>query len=105
MPFLPPNQQRQSTEGKQQQQQQQQNSSLGRTSYRPGGCETICLRPMAARLAADLRLSADGSAVRTSMLAGQLQAASVPITQAAAQRSQRAMAQAGTDRRTNRGIA
>ena len=32
------------------------------------------------RLAMDLRLSADGSAVRTSLAAGQLQAASVPIT-------------------------
>jgi len=35
------------------------------TSYRPGGGETICPRPMAVRLAADLRPSADGSAVRT----------------------------------------
>jgi len=34
--------------------------------------------PMAVRLAADLRLSADGSAVRTSPVPGQLQAASVP---------------------------
>jgi len=34
---------------------------------------------MAVRLAADLRPSADGSAVRTSLVAGQLQAASVPI--------------------------
>ena len=45
------------------------------------------------RLAADLRLSADGPAVRTSLVAGQLQAASVPI------------AQAGTDRLTDCGIA
>jgi len=42
------------------------------------------------RLAADLRPSADGPAVRTSLVAGQLQAASVPI------------AQAGTDRPTDR---
>ena len=35
--------------------------------------------PMAVRLAADLRPSADGSAVRTSVVTGQLQAASVPI--------------------------
>jgi len=35
--------------------------------------------PMAVRLAADLRPSADRSAVRTSLVAGQLQAASVPI--------------------------
>jgi len=49
--------------------------------------------PMAVRLAADLRPSADGSAVRTSLVDGQLQAASVPI------------AKAGTYRRTDRGIA
>ena len=51
------------------------------TSHRPGGSETICPppRPMAVRLAVDLRPSADGSAVRTSLVAGQLQAASVPI--------------------------
>ena len=41
--------------------------------------ETICAPPMAVRLAADLRPSADGFAVRTSLVAGQLQAASVPI--------------------------
>jgi len=35
------------------------------TSYRLGGGETICSPPMAVRLAADLRPSADGSAVRT----------------------------------------
>jgi len=35
--------------------------------------------PMAVRLAADLRPSADGSTVRTSLVAGQLQAADVPI--------------------------
>jgi len=49
------------------------------TSYIPGGGETICPPPMAVRLAADLRPSADGSAVRTSLVAGQLQAASVQI--------------------------
>jgi len=31
----------------------------------PGGGETLCPAQMAVRLAADLRLSADGSAVRT----------------------------------------
>ena len=41
--------------------------------------ETICPPPMAVRLVADLRPSADGSAVRTSLVAGQLQAASVLI--------------------------
>ena len=61
------------------------------TSYRPGGGETICPPPMAVRLAADLRPSADGSAVRTSLVASQLQAASVPIAQAAAPHSQRAI--------------
>jgi len=35
------------------------------TSYRLGSGETICPPPMAVRLAADLRPSADGSAVRT----------------------------------------
>ena len=40
-----------------------------KTSYRPGGGETICLPSMAVRLAADLRPSADGSAVRTSLVA------------------------------------
>ena len=41
------------------------------TSYRPGGGETICPPPpMTVRLAADLRPSADGSAVRTSLVAG-----------------------------------
>ena len=45
------------------------------TSYRPGGGETIFTPPMAVRLAADLR----PSAVRTSLVAGQLQAASVPL--------------------------
>jgi len=53
------------------------------TSYRPGGGETICPPPpTAVRLAADLRPSADGSAVRTSLVAAavaKLQAASVPI--------------------------
>ena len=48
----------------------------------PGGSgDTICPQPppIAVRLAADLRPSADGSAVRTSLVASQLQAASVPI--------------------------
>jgi len=42
------------------------------TSHRPGGAETICPPPppMAVRLAADLRPSADGSPVRTSLVAG-----------------------------------
>ena len=41
------------------------------TSHRPGGAETISPPPpMAVRLAADLRPSADGSAVRTSLVAG-----------------------------------
>jgi len=44
------------------------------TSYRPAGGETICPPPVAA----DLRPFADGSAVRTSLVTGQLQAASVP---------------------------
>jgi len=41
-------------------------AGASRTSYRPAGGETICPPPpMAVRLAADLRPSADGSAVRT----------------------------------------
>jgi len=59
-------------------------------------------RQFDSRAAADLRPSADGSAVRTSLVAGQLQAASVPIAQAAAPRSQSAIAWAGTDRRRDR---
>ena len=35
--------------------------------------------PISVRLAADLRPSADGSSVHTSLVAGQVQAASVPI--------------------------
>ena len=59
--------------------------------------------PMAVRLAADLRPSADGSAVRTSLVAGHLQATSVRIARAAAPRSQRAYClSAETDRRTDR---
>jgi len=59
----------------------------GETRYRPGGGETICPPPMAVRrwlaylftanraivdqkIVADLRPSADGSAVRTSLVAG-----------------------------------
>jgi len=37
----------------------------------PRDCETICRRPMAVRLAADLRPSADGSAVRTWLICRQ----------------------------------
>jgi len=48
-------------------------------SYRPEGGETICSPPISVLLAADLRPSADGFAVRTCLVAGQLQAASVPI--------------------------
>ena len=48
--------------------------------------------PMAVRLAADLRPSADGSAVCTSLVTGQLQETSVPIAQAAAPHSQHAIA-------------
>ena len=47
---------------------------------------------MAVRLAADLRPSADGSAVRTSLVADQLQAARAPIAYAAAPCSQHAIA-------------
>ena len=43
----------------------------------PRGRRDDMPRPTAVRLAADLRPSADGSAVRTSLVAGQLQAASV----------------------------
>ena len=40
-------------------------------NYRPGGGETICSHPpMAVRLTADVRPSADGSAFRTSLVAG-----------------------------------
>jgi len=49
------------------------------TSYSLGGSETICPLPMAVRLMADLRPSTDGSTVCTSLVAGKLQAASVPI--------------------------
>ena len=65
------------------------------TRYRPGGGETICPRRWlfdggisfrrqsghrGSKIAPDLRPSADGSAVRTSL--AKLQAASVPIAQA-----------------------
>ena len=43
------------------------------------GGEMIYPPPMAIRLAADLRPSVDGSAVRTYQVAGQLQAASMPV--------------------------
>jgi len=68
---------------------------IRKTSYRPGGGETICPPPSRwqfdgdisfrrqSKIAADLRPSADGSAVRTFLVAGpavaKLQAASVPI--------------------------
>jgi len=39
-------------------------SCRSKRSYRPGGGETICPPPMPVRLMADLRPSADGSAVR-----------------------------------------
>jgi len=67
---------------------------IRKTSYRPGGGETICPPSRwqfdgdisfrhQSKIAADLRPSADGSAVRTSLVAGpamaKLQAASVPI--------------------------
>jgi len=45
------------------------------TSYRLGGGEKICPPLTAVWLAADIRPSADGSAVRTSLVAGQLQRA------------------------------
>ena len=54
--------------------------------------------PTAVRLAADLRPSADGSAVRTSLVAGQLQAASVPIACCA---TQPACYSLGWDRQTD----
>jgi len=44
-----------------------------------GGGKTVCPSSMAVRLSVDLRPSADGSAVRTSLVAGHLRAASVPI--------------------------
>ena len=60
------------------------------TSYRPRGGKTICPLPMAVRLAADMSIRGR-SAVCTSLVAGHLQAASVPI------------ALAGTDWRTDHG--
>ena len=51
-----------------------------KTSHRPAGAARRYAPPrlpMAVRLAADLRPSADGSAARTSPVAGQLQAASL----------------------------
>ena len=53
--------------------------TLAQTSCRSAGGERICPSPTAVRFAVDLRPSANGSAVRTSLMAGQLQAASVPI--------------------------
>ena len=66
--------------------------NLIKISYRSRRRRDDILPPTAVRLAADLRPSAGGSAVHTSLVAGQLQAASVPISQAAAPRSQRAIA-------------
>jgi len=59
MPFLPPNQQRQSTEGK-----------LKKNKQRPGPPATADGSSTVAKIAADLRPSANGSAVRTSLVAG-----------------------------------
>jgi len=59
----------------------------------------ICPLPMAVRLTSDLRPSMDGSAVRTSLVADQLQVASVPIAWAAAPHSQHAIL--GWDRQTD----
>jgi len=49
------------------------------TKYRPGGSETICPRrwQFNPKIAADLRLSADGSAVRISLVVGGGQAAGI----------------------------
>jgi len=47
--------------------------------FAPGRRDDMPPPPIGVRLAADLRPPADGSAVRSSLVAGQLQAASVPI--------------------------
>ena len=83
MPFLLPNQQRQSTEGKKIKTNSLKNvkNVVNKVSPRErrydmppaDGSSTV------AKIAADLRPSADGSAVRTSLVTGQLQAASVSI--------------------------
>ena len=84
MPFLPPNQQRQSIEGKKIKTNSFKNvkNVVNKVSPREwrydmpppaDGSSTV------AKIAADLRPSADGSAVRTSLVTGQLQAASVSI--------------------------
>ena len=83
MPFLLPNQQRQSTEGKKIKKNSLKNvkNVVNKVSPRErrddmppaDGSSTV------AKIAADLRPSADGSAVRTSLVTGQLQAASVSI--------------------------
>ena len=83
MPFLLPNQQRQSTEGKKIKTNSLKNvkNVVNKASPREprddmppaDGSSTV------AKIAADLRPSADGSAVRTSLVTGQLQAASVSI--------------------------
>jgi len=48
------------------------NKTATEASYRPGGGKTICPPPVAVdlKIAADLRPSADGSTVRTSLVAG-----------------------------------
>jgi len=63
------------------------------------------LKLIAVRLAADLHQSVDRSAVRASLVAGQLQAASVPIAYTAVPHSQNAIAEVGTDIRMDCGIA
>jgi len=83
MPFLPPNQQRQSIEGKKIKTNSFKNvkNVVNKVSPRQrrddmppaDGSSTV------AKIAADLRPSADGSSVRTSLVTGQLQAASVSI--------------------------
>ena len=50
----------------------------GKQVIAPGTIGAYAPHRMAVRLTADLRPSADGSAIRTSPVAGQLQAASVP---------------------------
>jgi len=63
------------------------------------------LQLIAVRLADDLHQSVDGSAVCASLVAGQLQAANVPIAYTAVPHSQNAIAEVGTDRRVDCGIA
>jgi len=74
MPFLPPNQQRQSTEGKTKQYNTKQVIALV-------AARQLCPLPMAVGFAADLRPSTDGpqSAHLWWPAVAKLQAASVPI--------------------------